>query len=113
MGRLYREIIDKKVPILAANLYQILSKENERQQLLKLDLEIMERIVTHEKLVIETEDQLLEFINSLYSKNRESRHLYQDVHFSHCSSTSIKTFLDHFSVDDIDEFIWSQMKRRL
>ena len=109
----YQEIIDKKISILSSNLYRILSNEEERQILSQLELEFIERILNHEQLLIESEDQLLEFINSLYEKNRESSFLYEYVNFVNCSSTSMQTFLNTFSIENINEGIWNQMKGRL
>ena len=99
--------------VLSSNLYRILSNEEERQILSQLELEFIERILNHEQLLIESEDQLLEFINSLYEKNRESSFLYEYVNFVNCSSRSMQTFLNTFSIENINEGIWNQMKGRL
>lgn len=77
-------------------MYEILSKEEERINLYDIDLEIVERIVSHKNIVIKTEDQLLEFINSLYKINHESGFLYQYASLSHCSLESLQTFLSEF-----------------
>ena len=111
--RFYQEIIDKKISILSSNLYRILSNEEERQILSQLELEFIERILNHQQLLIESEDQLLEFINSLYEKNQESSFLYEYVNFVNCSSRSMQTFLNTFSIENINEGIWNQMKERL
>ena len=111
--RFYQEIIDKKISILSSNLYRILSNEEERQILSQLELEFIERILNHKQLLIESEDQLLEFINSLYEKNQESSFLYEYVNFVNCSSRSMQTFLNTFSIENINEGIWNQMKERL
>ena len=94
-------------------MYRILSNEEERQIVSQLELEFIERILNHEQLLIESEDQLLEFINSLYEKNRESSFLYEYVNFVNCSSRSMQIFLNTFSIENINEGIWNQMKGRL
>ena len=84
-------------------MYQILSKGEERELLLQLDLDFVDRILSHKNLIIESEDQLLEFIHSLYQINHESSFLYQNVDFLYCSSTSFQSILNDFSIEHINQ----------
>ena len=62
----YHEIIEEELRIIAENMYRILCNDEERRYFSELGMTIIERILNH--LTIESEDQLLDFINSLFQQ---------------------------------------------
>ncbi|KAK8888729.1 hypothetical protein M9Y10_033463 [Tritrichomonas musculus] len=73
----------------------------------------IERIINNENLRLLDEDQLITFINELYSKDTRYSCLYSSVYFSNASTDKIQEFLSLFSIDDISEEIWKAISIRL
>lgn len=109
----YHEMIEQEIEFISKHMYLHLSNQNDRQELKKLEPNMIERIVNNEQLVIKNEDQLLSFINELYNEDQSYSILYQYIDFVYCSSNEMNNFLNTFCVDSIDHNIWQQLGERL
>ena len=89
---------------------QIDSKE---EILEKLDIHTIIRIISSQNLRILDEDQLLRFINKLYSKDSRYFVLYEYVYFFNVSSECIKEFIDIYDIDCITKDTWLKICQRL
>lgn len=74
---------------------------------------VIEEIIKRECLQLENEDELLSFINNLYSKNKEYSRFYQYVIFENVEVESMKKFIKIFDVNDLSTLIWSSLIYRL
>ena len=73
----------------------------------------IERIVHNENLRLLDEDQLITFVNELYSKDTKCSCLYSAVYFANASADKMQEFLSLFNIDDISEEIWKAISIRL
>lgn len=71
------------------------------------------RILNHPNLLLKDEDQLLNFVNFLYSQSHNFTSLYETVYFECVSSTSISKFISQFDMNCITNSIWRQLSMRL
>ena len=87
--------------------------EDHIEELKTLHLETLMRILSNSKLQLLNEDQLLTFVNSLYSENSMYSILYEYVYFINSSAEVIAAFVDVYDVNDISAATWARICRRL
>lgn len=107
----YNDQITKEIDFISENMYR-LTKED-KEHILTLDRDIISRIIFNDHLQIESEDSLIEMINSIYKKDRENSSLYASVLFNNVSAEKMKEFLSIILYDDIDEEVWLSLSKRL
>ena len=107
----FKSKIDKEIDFISSNFYKIC--ENKFDKFENLHLETIYEIVTNEKLHINDEDQLLNFINKLYSKNVKYSILYESVYFINISSKLMNDFIEIFDLNEITNSIWIQLCNRI
>lgn len=100
-----------KIDFLSKNFYKICEKNSEK--IFDLSVVTFQDILKNENLQIESEDQLLTFVNKLYSKSKEYVVLYECVCFANVSVDCIESFLSVFDFKDMNEGIWLSLSKRL
>lgn len=73
----------------------------------------MKKYFENPKLRLESEDQLLTFINKLYLKDSQNSILYEFINFSNISPSKISEFLSIFDFNDITHNMWGMLSLRL
>ena len=86
--------------------------ENE-EEMKKIDLNILERIINNPKLVLDNEDQLLDFVNRFYMSDSKYSNLYECVLFQNVELSSINEFLTNFNINDLTSQTWRAVSNRL
>lgn len=74
---------------------------------------LIESIIGHKKLLLESEDELLDFVNHLYVNKREYSSLYKFVNFAHAGLASISEFVCIFDFNDLTSESWISVTGRL
>lgn len=105
------KINDELIEYISSHFFELCS--NHESELKNLDLDTLVRIVNHPKLTLINEDQLVNFINSMYSKEREYSILYEAVLFSNLVNFTISEFVNIFDINDINSQIWRNISQRL
>lgn len=90
----YSSNLSREIDFLSIHFYEL--DENHRKQLLKISLGTIEKVISNDHLQLESEDQLLSFINQLYKENNQYSILYEYVMFSNVKSDTIGEFLTLF-----------------
>lgn len=116
---IYSKCYLDEIEFASSNFFSIC--KNHESELSTLSYNTICEIINHDKLQLENEDQLLNFINFLYEKactiGDEERHkysyLYDYVQFSNVSKNAIKKFYSIYNINDIDIKIWNQIIPRL
>lgn len=108
---LYRQKLEEEIEYIASHFYEIASKNCE--QLKNLKYETLEQIISSENLVLNDEDQLIDFVNQLCEKDREFTSFYATVYFERVASGSISNFLNLINEDDITKSTWRRICDRL
>ncbi|KAK8849359.1 hypothetical protein M9Y10_018758 [Tritrichomonas musculus] len=62
---------------------------------------------------MESEDQLLKFINKLYCCDVKYSILYETVYFVNVSSEAMGEFISHFDMNDLTASVWNRLSDRL
>lgn len=88
-------------------------EEIDKNQLKKLDLEQIEEIIKNESLKLDEEDSLLNFILELYEKDEKYSPLFEYVNFNNINEKSFVSFINKFSIDNINSSIWRSMCQRI
>lgn len=111
----YKKRIEKEIEFISLHFYElkekILNEMNDEES--KLEYNIIERIISNEQLRLESEDQLLEFINHLYLKSSKYSNLYEYVSFINVEVESMKKFIEIFDMNDLTRSSWSSLANRL
>lgn len=110
--RFYKTQLEKEISEIA-QIFFIELNEEERNSFKKFGLEIIENIISHPLLHLETEDQLLHFINQLYLEDSKNSYFYSFVLFSNVSISSMEVFLSIFNIEDFTNDGWNSLSKRL
>lgn len=78
-----------------------------------IDFSIIEEVIRDPKLVLETEDELVEVVNELYKSDVKYSILYDYVEFINVSASCMKGFIEKFDFNDLDSRTWSSIAVRL
>lgn len=108
---IYAEEIDKEIESISREFFQF--KEEEKKRLQRFPKRIIESIIGHQSLQLESEDSLLEFVNELYAKDREMVDLYSYVYFINVSKNEMRKFVELFEKDDLTGSLWMRLCERL
>lgn len=107
----YQNQLNDEIDFLASNFYEIADKQEKK--LSELSLVTLERVLSNDKIVLNSEDQLLNFVNMLYSKNNDFSILYEYVNFLNVSKSTIDNFLNTFKFESMSRNIWMSVIVRL
>ena len=105
------KLISKEIDFISSHFYEFL--ENQVEKIMNIDIEIIEKIISNNNLIIRNENQLLSFINNLYSSDSNYANLYEFVLFQNVDKESIEEFLSIYNINDITHEIWESISCRL
>ena len=75
----------------------------------ELPFSLIEAIIKNEKLVVDDEDQLLEFILEKYEEQIEFTELFEYVDFRNVQKETLVKFIDKFNIENINSGIWKSI----
>lgn len=99
---------DEIISFAAQNFFQIDQKEIE-----KMSPEVIELIISDEKLKVKSEDSLLEFLLDIYEKDETCAYLFGKVAFANVTENVLESFVQRFDVNHIDASIWKRICEKL
>lgn len=108
---LYHSIYKKEIEFISSNFIELC--ETNKNELKNLQISTLCDILDDESLVLKDEDQLLQFINELYTQDHKYSILYETVHFSNVSKEEIGKFIELYDFNDMTNLTWSQICERL
>lgn len=106
----YANDLKQDIDFISEHFFEI---KDEPEGLQNLSLSTLQRIFDNPNLQLNSEDQLINCINFIYSKNPEYSSLYEYVEFTNVSPANIQKFLQLFNIDDITKDTWKALSRRL
>lgn len=107
----YSKQLKEEIEFIASHFFEII--EEQEDEFLKLDINTIFEILSQEKLKLNTEDQLLKFVNSLYSKDKKYSILYEFVYFSNVTSLEMSNFISIFDLTNITNETWNKLCDRM
>lgn len=105
-----KQLFDE-IEFVSIHFYEICAEQFE--DLKGLSKQTLIRIVGNEKLKLNDEDELLDFVNSLYKSDYQFCEMYEAVIFKNTTSRSMKNFVEIFDFNDLNKSIWSSVASRL
>lgn len=106
-GKFYQEVND----FISSHFNELC--ESHFEEFEKIDIEILHSIIQSKSIKLNDEDQLLKFVNKLYSKDSKYSILYEEVYFINTSSKSISEFVNLYDLNDITQMTWLKICERL
>lgn len=107
----YSKSLKDDVDYISSHFFEIC--QNQKDQLLQLSVSTLQLIIANPKLLLHSEDQLIDCINELYQKNPDYSILYGYVNFYYVSSSKISDFLAIYDFNDITRETWKNLSLRL
>lgn len=107
---LFSTNLSLEVDFLSEHFYE-LDQSNEKK-LFDLSESTIKRIILNDKIRLNSEDQLFEFIQNLCNYNPEFYWLHEHVYFKHLSEDSIRNFFNAFKFEYMTSGIWGSLSKR-
>lgn len=108
----YIDLFEQDVEYISSNFFSLC--ETHSSELAELSPTTLERIISNEHLTLNNEDQLVTFLNQLYSHSGKiNMNLYEYVIFSNVGLEAISSFVDLFDYNDFNRQLWDSVSRRL
>lgn len=107
----YSNSIQKEIEFIASNFFNI--DEDQEEELMSLKMKTLEDILENPKIQLESEDQLISFINKLYLRDSNFSHFYEYVNFLNVTSKKMNDFIKIYDINDINNKIWEKISDRL
>lgn len=107
----YSKPLSDVVDFISSNFSDFIEKHFD--ELEKLDVEDLDRIINNPHLVLKNEDQLISLINHLYLCDSEYSELYKCVLFQFVHINSMNLFLNIFNFNDMTSEGWKAISCRL
>ena len=110
-GFIFRKKYEKEINEISSNFFKYV--ENDVEKLKTVGYDILNDIISNPELQLDTEDQLLNFLNSIYIESDEFIGLYENVLFTNVSSSAMKEFTSVFNYNNMNGNLWSLLSNRL
>ncbi|KAK8887461.1 hypothetical protein M9Y10_038506 [Tritrichomonas musculus] len=110
-GHFYSKRLSTEIDFLSSHLFEMI--ESQEEEIGKLSIDTLMRILNNDQIQLNSEDQLLNFVNNLYKSDSKYSILYETVLFENISSESIKEFTAIYDSDDMDRGTWLRLSKRL
>lgn len=110
-SHLYSSQYEQDIDFISTNFFNL--TESNEETIFHLGKDTIERIISNPNLVLDSESQLLKFINQLYYNNHEYATFYEYVDFLNVSEQDIGEFISIFMIDDITTEMWRGLSCRL
>ena len=113
--RIFSKELSSEIEFFTSHFHDLkdkFDKENE-ECLACIDDSIIEQVLSNPKLELESEEELLEFVNCLYEKDRKYSSLYEYVEFINVCAEGMNKFTEIFDFNDMTKSTWETIVRRL
>lgn len=106
-GKFFSNFLREEIEFASKNFYEL--KDTNEDSLLSLSTSTIQSIISNENLCLNSEDQLLDFVNKLYVSDNGLSGFYEFVDFTNVSGEMIGQFSSAFNVDDITRGTWNNI----
>lgn len=111
MRYFYSSQLLREIDFSIENFYKL--NVDQLKNLVILHEDTIRKIISNDKLSLNTEDQLQNFINELCSSNKKNFYkLYEYVCYENISNEKIESFINDFDCESITKDIWKSLSKR-
>lgn len=110
-GNFYSKQMTKEIEYISSHFFEL--TETQEDKISRFEITTIERIIENCQLRLKDENQLLNFVNRLYSIDRKYFNFYEFICFSNVDENKISEFIDIFDINDITTEIWTNISYRL
>ncbi|KAK8888373.1 hypothetical protein M9Y10_039443 [Tritrichomonas musculus] len=107
----YSSLLITEIEFIASHFYELCS--NHEDEFAILSNETLLKIISNDHFQLNSEDELLHFINRLYSRDRRFSVMYETVLFTNVTSDAMSEFLSAYDPNDITVASWIAVSKRL
>lgn len=113
MKPFFTKEISEEIEFISEHFFELFEMQPEK--ITNLDLDIIEEIISSQKLRLNDENQLLKFVNEIYLKFKDKTVIdfYRYIIFSNVESSMISEFLSVYDINDITNDTWRSISERL
>lgn len=111
MPNFFSKEIESDIEFISMHFYQLF--ETQKESLKTLTEDTLERIISHPHLKIQSEDDLLHFINELYLTSKKFSNFYSYVLFANVGQEAIDEFVNIYDYNDLTREAWNSISNRL
>ena len=87
--------------------------KKQEDQLMNLQIDTLEMILSNPQLSINSEDKLLQYLKKIYELNSMYSIMYEHVYFDNVTSPVMKKIIEMVRMDDITTGCWKKLCERL
>ena len=109
--KFYEKELNDERRYISTHFYELYPKH--KTEFYQLSHSTLSEIINDDQLQLRDEDQLLEMINELYSKDNRYETLYEHVIFTNVSGEKMKEFVEIFDLNDLTNSTWKSLSKRL
>ena len=111
-SKFYSKRLSDEIELISSHFNEIC--DTKRENFTKIRIETLIKIVTSPNLRLNSEDQLLSFVNWLYTQNRFTYSiLYEFVNFLNVTSEIMSEFIEIYDFNDLTSMTWNKLSIRL
>lgn len=99
------------IEFISSHFGQLISSKKE--EFYDFDVNSLFEIISNDHLRLNSEDQLLEFVNELYKLDTKYSILYDEILFENVSSKTIQEFIQIFDTEKMSQMTWIHLCDRL
>lgn len=102
------DVMTRIIDFISTNFENI-----DKERLKKMNVDVIEMIISNENLKLYEEDSLLQFILGLYNEDHSNSRLFEYVLFNNISEELIQVFIQKFDIEYLNSNIWRSICCRL
>lgn len=107
----FNKRLSKEIDFTSQHFFELCKTQEE--EIMNLSMNTLIRILNNDNLQLNTEDQLLTFINNLYKSDTKYSILYETVLFENVSSDIMKEFTAIYDNEEMSRGTWLRLSKRL
>ena len=104
-------VLITEIEFIASHFYELCTNHEDEFEI--LSNETLLKIFSNDHFQLNSEDELLHFINRLYSRDRRFSFMYETVLFINVTSDAMSEFLSIYDPNDITVASWMAVSKRL
>ena len=113
--RIYSKQLESDILFFSLHFHELkdkLEREIDEGRLF-IDDSIFEKVLSAQTLQLESEEELLDFVNKVYMKDSKYSSLYEHVEFTNVGTEGMKSFTEIFDFNDMTNSTWKSIVYRL